>query len=357
VKEKAMYLLLSLFIPMLFFYCTDTCSQYLPLESYTRYPIEQNGSGENGVSQADLTMQSGTPLRLSISLDKQSIWAEKSIGQFLLERPDSPDFIKLSLVDDGSYRYQLGEVGDAGTIIIRLLIEDHYVQGYESINYVLGDESIQFRLATADSPDPRNLSDIERCSDDSAQIRLEIGATVSDLLYLPTIDVYEHIATESSITVPRTTIEIIAGPICMDSNVWWQVRLDDEAQSIAWMPETINKTQYALRPINLPSDIDTRCSSERPSRLSQDAYMTPLTDKVMLYQSLDQIDDPIASLNLGDVYQITSDMQCRDGTVWWYVENEAQRGWVREIFDDIYDINPSPQVPLTPYLERLISQG
>ena len=345
----------SILIPIIVFCCQDTPTS-LPVTFYEQYPVMRNGLGEAGSSSTDLTMYPPQIVFISFSFDKESIWVSSNISPFILENPDIPLMIRLDLNEDGRYIYQQGERNEQGSIWISLKIDNRLLQGSDHLEYVMGYSESTFILAPLNSPDPRNTSG-QRC-ENGAQIRLKIGARAGIHSMSGIVDLFEEVDTWSSISVNAYAVDVVAGPLCVRNVAWWQVQLQDDTDSVAWLPEMTEKGTYLTTPIQVDADEPPmECSSTLPSRLSLGAYVSLIPASIPMYWRAD-ISSGVKTHISGDaIYRIVSAPICANGTSWWEIENVEIRGWVIESDREGYHIQPSPHIELSSQLQESKSQG
>ena len=347
-----MNLLWSFLIPILLLCCQGEMPQ---TTIYLQYPIMGHGSGEGGSFYRDLTMHPPRPVFFLVSENSDSIRVSSNISDFLIEQPDSSPIIDLKRDNDGFYRYRSGEQHEAGTITIAVNIEGTSIRGADHKEFVLGDSGTTFILTPFYAPDPRN-QDVQRCGN-GAQIRLSVDDTARINSMSRRLTLFEQVNTVSSIDVFVDAVDVVAGPLCVDEVAWWQVRLQEEADSVAWIPEMTNEGTYLTTPIRSKESLSL-CHHTLTSRLNSGAFVSPIPDtEIPLYMSADESSHIVVNITANDVYRVVSESTCQDGMLWWEVEQAERRGWVREMDITGYQIQPSSRVELSAYLQELTFQG
>lgn len=350
-----MYLLSGLLLSILVVCCHPQANQ-ISTNILMRYPLMNQGFGEAGTYDTDLTMQSPTSVIL-LAMDKDSIVISKNVSRLALEKPEIPTFIYLPLSEESYNIYQSTEEDKAGQITIRLWHKGSFIRGIEHIEYVLGSEQETFQLAPIIATDPRD-SDSFRCQN-GAKSRLQVGRQARNLAFSGDAPLYESFDVSLNIIEPIVIVDIVAGPICVEAVAWWQIRLQDDTNSIAWTPEATSGGAYFWQPTQqLTEQNFDDCHIQLDSRIGEGAYIISLAGtSSLLYSSPDKNSEQITQLNDTRIFQVIEKPICVDNTLWWHVENSNYRGWLIEIENDIYKIKPSEKVILSEYLQSLNLQG
>ena len=169
--------------------------------------------------------------------------------------------------------------------------------------------------------------------------RVRIGSvaiTIIDEIYL-----YEDIYDPSTFEVRQLTqasrLNILDGPVCIESQVYWLVSFYDGSEG--WVSEGRNKI-YNIEPYESQSvDIITgSCPDAPPQRVQvgDRAYVCTKNDRLILRENPNREAAEITSIDPGTQMMIIDGPECADKWSWWKVKTESgDMGWVSEGGDDL----------------------
>lgn len=348
-----MVILLSIFLLMFPAIQTEPAP-----ELWRRYPVSASGLGEGGSFDADLTLEPAIPITLTFSADGDYLLAARAISAFLSERPEMTATIRLERTAPDTYTYQSGEAGESGTVVVHLHVEEGQLHGAERITYVMGEASQTFILAPVAAPDPRSAAG-PRC-EGGPRIRLSIGDVAVTGMASGEVPLYASLDSGSAISAIVNRVTVIAGPLCVDQIAWWQVRLLDDPDSVAWTPEMLVHGGYLLRPLQVDAHpTPPECPGAPDSRLSVGAFVQPAESEgaPTLHMTPDAASAVIARLPDEAFYRVLDGPVCAAGNWWWLIEHDGDNGWVAEGQGDNYALAPNRAVILSKRLQEMAASG
>jgi hypothetical protein len=351
--------LIRVFLCMLTLFLQPEVDDSSAAETWLRYPVTAFSLGEGGSFEADLTAEPARPVQVVFDEDGRLLRVSRAVSGFLLDRPESPELIRLERIAAGEYSYVSGEAGESGTVVLHLYVEGDLIRGDEHITYVMGDARETFLLTPADAPDPRQ-DEGQRCAG-GARIRLQIGTVAVTSRASGDIDLYASLDSEQpALTVPVGRVRVVAGPLCVDQVAWWQISLVDDSGSVAWTPEMVTTGAYVLNPVHdFEVSAAVACPDALVSRLSIGAFVQVLPEEPaqMLRAAPAEDSRVIASLPAGSFVQVLAGPVCADGSLWWMIGQAGDSGWIAEGIDSRYVLAPSRTVRLSERLRSMASLG
>lgn len=311
-------------------------------DKWIRYAGIRSGLGTNGIFDDDLSAYPSETITLSLDINREYLLVSKNISSFLQTKPDTPDMIRLIRTPSGYYQY--GSDATPGAILITLSISNNIMQGREQLADVTGYTIETFIIVPIGATDPRS-QDIHRCVEGTIS-RLALGEIAVRNNDVGNINLFSIIDTPSSVAGEAPMVNVVAGPVCWNQMVWWQVSQRNTPSSIYWAIEIFSDGIYNMNPVRGSKPLPQVICDAIGSRLSVDAQvMTIIPDGQPIHTAPDQSSAIIATMSANDTYRALGEPLCIDGILWWQVESETINGWVIEARDATYWLEPSATIP------------
>ncbi|MEQ8674727.1 MAG: hypothetical protein RLP44_27230 [Aggregatilineales bacterium] len=318
------------------------------MQDWLLYPVLDVNGGVAGEFVSDNSLVPPRPVRLGI-FDNLDVVVAIGLKNWSSDGFFTPDTIlQVLLLDEAgtSYRLNYPEIyGNSGSIA--LVPDDFGFHGQERINFFEGAGDWRFMLAPVGAPDPRiSLAEMRYC-EGSVRSRLEIGAVVTDVSFLPEYalsfsETADGVIIEDS-TSDRPFVTVLGGPECMDNVTWWQGHHNNLGR-LGWFRENVDMT-YTAAPSTIQAEniLCDGVAPALPSRLAVDSTASVLPDlgsnNIRDYPSSEA--ELLGSIPPQGTFDIIGGPVCIDGLVWWHVDYNGLIGWTAEGADGIYWLAPT----------------
>jgi hypothetical protein len=204
------------------------------LESWVAYPVARDGVGGLGLSSADYTVAPGIPIQIVFLSDGSVVMLGTTETIMLFDSDNLPDAV-LFYPEGNDYVWNARWSGLTASLTFEGQI------GLVRTNKEYGDLTTvetEVLVAPADAPDPRGGQD-ERC-EGGARWRLTIddyGA--ASQIFGEGTPYYDAAGGEvaGALNIDLQTFRVVDGPVCIDSQAWWEIDLLRNEGETYWLPE------------------------------------------------------------------------------------------------------------------------
>ncbi len=204
-------------------------------ESWVAYIAGSVSVGEGGSYNADFTPVPGVPFQLVFLSDGSVLMNGATRTLFFFEREPVTDAILFYPDEDGNgYMRRAVWIARETT----LTFTDGMGEIYTRIDGVMDYHETNVLITPADAPDPRQGLG-ERC-EDGARWRLMIGGLGAVLqLYNGDVPYYDAPDGEpmGALDFDLYRFRVISGPMCIGSQAWWEIDLQQDDGQTYWLPE------------------------------------------------------------------------------------------------------------------------